>query len=239
LGWVFLIHQTSATGGMQAMSGARISTVGGFAPFILGWTVTMVAMMIPATLPLIRLYRVFARNRMSLVQTRVCTAALLAGYVAVWIVAGLPVYVYALAAESVGRFAAVLPAVLLMIGGVFESISSSRAFESCRLALVSTTVSGTPLASVTRCRFEPGRPRSRGLGPVFSPPLFAGMLEESRLALDQSITSALPRWSSRMRCIRHHTPAFCQSRRRRQQVVPLPPLISLGNIRQGTPLLST
>jgi hypothetical protein len=30
-----------------------------------------------------------------------------------------------------------------------------------------------------------------------------------------------------------------QSRRQRQQVVPLPPLISLGNIRQGTPLLST
>ena len=101
---------------------------------------------------------------------------------------------------------------LLPLTGWIESINSSRAFESCRLALVSNTVSGTPLASVTRCRFEPGRPRSRGLGPVFSPPLFAGMLAESRPALDQSVKSALPRWSSRMWCIRHHTPAFCQSR---------------------------
>jgi predicted metal-binding membrane protein len=100
--------------------------MGGFVPFILGWTAMMVAMMILATLPLILLYRIFARNRLSPGQARVGTAALLAGYVVVWIVAGLPVYVYALTAEAVGRLAAVLPAVLLVIGGVYQFTSLKR-----------------------------------------------------------------------------------------------------------------
>jgi len=49
--------------------------------------------------------------------------ALLAGYVAVWAVAGLPVYVYALAAETVGRFVAALPAALLVSGGAYQFTS--------------------------------------------------------------------------------------------------------------------
>jgi predicted metal-binding membrane protein len=47
---------------MQAMSGARISTMGGFVPFVSGWAAMMVAMMIPATLPLILLYHIVARR---------------------------------------------------------------------------------------------------------------------------------------------------------------------------------
>ncbi len=38
LGWVYITYQASTMGAMEAMSGARISTMGGFAPFILGWT---------------------------------------------------------------------------------------------------------------------------------------------------------------------------------------------------------
>ena len=125
-GWAYVAYQARTMGGMEAVSGARISTMGGFVPFVLGWTAMMVAMMVPATLPLILLYRVFARNRLSPGRARVCTAALLAGYVAVWVVAGLPVYVYALVAEAVGRSAAVLPAVLLVIGGVYQSTSLKR-----------------------------------------------------------------------------------------------------------------
>jgi predicted metal-binding membrane protein len=125
-GWAYVAYQASAMGGMQAMSGARISTMGGFVPFVLGWTAMMVAMMIPATLPLILLYRVFARQRLSPVQARVGTAAMLAGYIAVWAVAGLPVYVYALVAETIGRYAAGLPAVLLIIGGAYQFTSLKR-----------------------------------------------------------------------------------------------------------------
>lgn len=129
-GWAFIAYQASTMGAMEAMNGARISTMGGFVPFILGWTGMMVAMMIPATLPLILLYRVFAHHRLSSGQARVCTAALLAGYVAVWAVAGLPVYVYALVAEAVGRFAAMLPAVLLIIGGIYQFTSLKRSCQA-------------------------------------------------------------------------------------------------------------
>jgi predicted metal-binding membrane protein len=111
---------------MESMSGARISTMGGFVPFVLGWTAMMVAMMIPATLPLILLYRVVTRQRLSPVRSRVGVAALLSGYIAVWMVAGLPVYLYALGTETLGSYAILLPAVLLVIGGVYQVTSLKR-----------------------------------------------------------------------------------------------------------------
>ena len=126
-GWAYVAYQASEMGAMEgAMSSARISTMGGFVPFVLAWTAMMVAMMIPATLPLILLYRTVARQRLSVVKARVGTAALFAGYIAVWAVAGLPVYVYAVAAETVGSFAAVLPAALLVIGGAYQFTSLKR-----------------------------------------------------------------------------------------------------------------
>ena len=125
-GWVYIAYLASTMGGMEAMSGARISTMGGLIPFIVGWTAMMVAMMIPATLPLILLYRVVARQRLSPVQARLGMAALFVGYIAVWAVAGLPVYIYALTAEAIGSFAAILPALLLVIGGVYQFTSLKR-----------------------------------------------------------------------------------------------------------------
>ncbi len=83
------------------------------------------------------------------------------------------------------------------------------------------------LAAVRRIR--PGR---------FTP-LFAGALALSRLARLQSIWSASPSRSSRRCKSWSHTPACCQSRRRRQQVTPLPQPISCGSISQGMPLLRT
>ena len=125
-GWAYVAYQARTMGGMEATSGARISTMGGFVPFVSGWTAMMAAMMIPATLPLILLYRTATRQRVSAVRARADTAALLVGYIAVWAVAGLPVYAYALAAETVGRFAATLPAVLLVVGGAYQFTSLKR-----------------------------------------------------------------------------------------------------------------
>jgi predicted metal-binding membrane protein len=125
-GWAYIVYQARTIGSMEAMNGARISTMGGFVPFVLGWTAMMVAMMIPATLPLILLYRTVTRQRLSPIQARVGTTALLIGYIAVWAVAGLPIYGYALTAETIGRFAAVLPAVLLVSGGVYQFTSLKR-----------------------------------------------------------------------------------------------------------------
>jgi predicted metal-binding membrane protein len=125
-GWLYTAYQASAMDSMEAMNGARISAMGGLVPFVLGWTAMMVAMMVPATLPLILLYRTVTRNSLSPVRARVGMTVLLASYIAVWAAAGLPVYVYALSAQSIGRVAAVLPAVLLVIGGVYQFTSLKR-----------------------------------------------------------------------------------------------------------------
>jgi predicted metal-binding membrane protein len=80
----------------------------------------MVAMMVPVTLPLILLYRTIAHNRLSPPQVQVGMVSLLAGYVAVWAAAGVPVYTYALFAEAAGSLASVLPALLLIVGGAYQ-----------------------------------------------------------------------------------------------------------------------
>ena len=70
-------------------------------------------------------------------------------------------------------------------------------------------------------------------------PLFAGTLAESKEALSQSTWLASPRRSKSTRWSSSHTPASCQSRKRRQQVDPEPQPISLGSISQGMPLFKT
>lgn len=79
------------------------------------------------------------------------------------------------------------------------------------------------------CRIRPG----------FVAPLLAAAKALSTLARLQSIWSAVPKRSNSAWCRRTHTPACCQSRKRRQQVTPLPQPISWGNISQGIPLFST
>jgi hypothetical protein len=78
----------------------------------------------------------------------------------------------------------------------------------------------------------------RILGGFFAP-LFAATLAESSEACSQSISSASPSRSKSTRCNSRHTPASCQSRRRRQQVLPDPQPISWGNISQEMALFST
>lgn len=86
-----------------------------------------------------------------------------------------------------------------------------------------------------RARFAAIRRIRAGLA---APP-GAATLAESSEARDQSILSASPRRSRSARWRLCQTPAFCQSRRRRQQVIPLPQPISWGSISQGMPLRRT
>ena len=86
---------------------------------------------------------------------------------------------------------------------------------------------GARLAAVDRAR--PG-----GVAP-----LFAGTAALSSAARRQSILSASRSRASRIACRCFHTPAVCQSRNRRQQVMPQPQPISRGSISQGMPLFRT
>lgn len=128
--WVYVARQASTMAGME--SGMGMGDSGGFALFLSGWVAMMIAMMLPATLPLILLYRVFARRRLSPIRARVGTAVLLAGYVGIWTIAGLPVYAYDLATEGMGPTTAVLPGVLLIAGGVYQFTDlKSRCHARC------------------------------------------------------------------------------------------------------------
>jgi hypothetical protein len=79
----------------------------------------------------------------------------------------------------------------------------------------------------------------RRIGPGVLAPPGAGTLPESSEARDPSMWPAIPHRSSRTRWRSFHTPATCQSRQRRPQVIPLPPPISWGSIAHGIPVLRT
>jgi hypothetical protein len=79
----------------------------------------------------------------------------------------------------------------------------------------------------------------RRIGSGREAPLFAGTVDESMEARDQSRVPAWPSLSSIAWWIECHTPASCQSRSLRQQVMPLPQPISCGSISQGIPVRST
>ncbi|ACR29016.1 Hypothetical protein bglu_1g19000 [Burkholderia glumae BGR1] len=79
----------------------------------------------------------------------------------------------------------------------------------------------------------------RRVGAGFLPPRGLETLAPSRLARSQSIWSCSRNRRSIARCSRCHTPAACQSRRRRQHVMPLPKPSSCGRSSHGIPVCST
>lgn len=81
-----------------------------------------------------------------------------------------------------------------------------------------------PVGRVRPCLFAP-----RGLA----------TLAPSMLTRLQSIASYPRNRASNSRCRRSHTPSFCQSRSRRQHVMPLPKPISCGKSSHGMPVCST
>jgi hypothetical protein len=70
-------------------------------------------------------------------------------------------------------------------------------------------------------------------------PLLARTLKLSTLARDMSIVASSPSQLSNFVCSCSQTPAFCQSRSRRQQVVPLPQPSAAGSSRHGHPVRRT
>lgn len=78
-----------------------------------------------------------------------------------------------------------------------------------------------------------------GVWACFRPPKSARTEQLSMAEVDQSIASAMPNSSSSACHIFCQIPAACQSRRRRQHVMPLPQPISWGRYSHGVPVLST
>jgi predicted metal-binding membrane protein len=121
VGWAYVAYQAASMGSMHsaaAMGGMQMGPIGEAALFLLAWTAMMIAMMVPPTLPLILLYRTIARNRLSLLRAH--TGVVLVGYIAVWALAGLPVYAYNSSAAARGSLAALWSALLLIMGGAYQ-----------------------------------------------------------------------------------------------------------------------
>lgn len=109
-GWVYTAYRA---GGMEMEPG-----LAAFAP---AWVAMMAAMMLPATLPLLLIHRTITRKNSGRWRALAGTAALLAGYLAVWTAAGLPVYAHdLLMAGSMSPLVAALPGLLLVAGGVYQ-----------------------------------------------------------------------------------------------------------------------
>lgn len=75
--------------------------------------------------------------------------------------------------------------------------------------------------------------------PCLRPPGEDGTLPESTETRDHSIGSYSRNSRSSASCTYCQPPASCQSRSRRQQLIPLPQPNSFGSILHGMPLLST
>jgi hypothetical protein len=82
-------------------------------------------------------------------------------------------------------------------------------------------------------------PAIYGVWPSFWPAPIARTEDESTITRERSIWPAARNSASSSSCSRSHTPASCQSCKRRQQVTPEPQPISAGRSRQRSPVRST
>jgi len=82
-------------------------------------------------------------------------------------------------------------------------------------------------------------PAIRRVGADLRPPKTARTEALSTTAREKSIWSAPRNRASKARCTSSHTPASCQSRNRRQHVMPEPQPISWGKSSQGIPVFNT
>jgi predicted metal-binding membrane protein len=78
--WVYTIDQAQAMGGMAVEGMGQASNL---TLFLVSWVIMMVAMMLPAALPLILLYRVLAHKRLSPNQALAGMVVLLVGYLGI------------------------------------------------------------------------------------------------------------------------------------------------------------
>jgi predicted metal-binding membrane protein len=121
--WVYVIQAGRAMDAM-GMAGQMESA---FVPFIVAWAVMMAAMMFPAALPLVTLYWLTAGRGGARMNAWVGMAMLLLAYIALWTVAGLPVYGYSRLIDGFGGAAANMASgALLIAAGAYQFANLKR-----------------------------------------------------------------------------------------------------------------
>lgn len=138
--WVLLLREGLSPSAEFARAHAHaLQAAGAFAPFLAGWLLMLAAIMLPTTFPLQHLFSRMTRDRDDHWQL---TALSVAGYVAVWAVAGVAVYIgenvllkllHPFAESQDLRW---LGAAVLMGAGVFQfSPLKYRCLQKCRSPL--------------------------------------------------------------------------------------------------------
>jgi predicted metal-binding membrane protein len=115
-GWAFTAQQAASMGGMggMAMLGAGL--------FLVTWVVMMVAMMFPATVPMVLTHALVVRSRG---EGSLPTVAFVLGYLVIWMAAGLvPLAIIQLAGSSVAaQLGGWLPRVggaVVLLAGIYQ-----------------------------------------------------------------------------------------------------------------------
>jgi hypothetical protein len=115
----------------------------------------------------------------------------------------------------------------LPLGRVYTRPAGRRNFRGSSLPVYCDMPLAAELAPVRRIR------------PCLFAPRWLAALAPSMLTRLQSMASYPRNRASNARCRRSHTPSLCQSRSRRQHVMPLPKPISCGKSSHGMPACST
>lgn len=101
-------------------------------PFLLGWTAMMAVMMLPSTMPMIRLFRIVAADAH---RPRARTLIFVSGYLLVWAAVGLGVWLLGRAMDRVVAPETQTPliAAALLFGGAYQLTPLKRVcLRACR-----------------------------------------------------------------------------------------------------------
>lgn len=103
--------------------------------FVAGWTLMVVAMMLPATFPLIEVFRRLVRRKP---ESSVLVSLLVLGYIVTWAFFGLLIYgaTRVLASVPLPAEGPMMPAILFLLAGSFQFSSLKyRCLDRCRAPL--------------------------------------------------------------------------------------------------------
>lgn len=143
----YLSHDALTT----LLSGSQIWTAGVFAG---GWTLMIIAMMLPTSLPLITVFRRMTSSR---ADRNWLVLLLISGYLAIWLVFGFLVHAVDLTIHQLGGFAALLQVAPWIFGAAIFAIAGAFQFTELKYRCLDKCRS--PLSFVTS--YWSGRNESR------------------------------------------------------------------------------
>jgi predicted metal-binding membrane protein len=137
-GGVLVVVALAAWAAVVVQAGMPMPSLGGAEAlaFLAAWGIMMAAMMLPSATPMIALYGALRRNAPGGKPSGISTALFALVYLAVWVAAGVPVYLASVILGAQTSLADLLPyalALVLVVAGVYQLTPLKRAcLRVCR-----------------------------------------------------------------------------------------------------------